>query len=290
MCVQSCTGSHMSLRARAHPGAHVDLRERAFNESCIADALLGSTPGSRGRYDRQPYWLTESLVAYGYYSRASLVATSLWPSASQPQLAPAQLHPTLRRAAAALLRLSLNRYSVVAHRASRALAALPPVLSLGLPEVLLPAITAGVALLAPDASADVGGVPLQGDGSLSKDAGSSDAASAWQLPSTDGAAAELLSNQAQKLTALVTAASGTAGASVGAVVDGDAAAAQQDGVCTSENKHVAIGALALLTALQPHVLPLLQARPQALCVLIMSAVVTQSYILPVRAALKSSSV
>jgi hypothetical protein len=177
--------------------------------------------------------------------------------------------------AEALLRLSFHRYTAVAALASRALAALPPVLSLTLAEAFVPAMTASVALLAP--GKDPVGLPaLEPAGPSS----SSHATKGLALGREEQDA--LLGRQAERLAKDVQTATGAAGASVEAVVEGSAAAAAKDGVCTSDNKHVAMGGLMLFDSLRGHVQLLLHARPQMLAVLYMAAITMQSYILPVR--------
>ena len=85
------------------------------------------------------------------------------------------------------------------------------------------------------------------------------------LPVAEGACDAQLQAQAERLRNVsARAASGAAGASVDTIVAGNAAASSDgcaangqradvgDGICTSENKHIALGGLVLLTSLREN--------------------------------------
>ena len=336
-----CCNTHLSLRVKGHPGARIKQRPRAFNESCVADILLGQPPGSLGRYDRQPYWMVDSLVSWGYHNRACVAARSLWPSALQPQLRARQLRPLMLRCTGAsettpfsglllarvsgfsslscrcsmvshcphmsdqctvcfhhndervaiigisfMIKIFLNSHfhmqrqscssaSTATMRSPTARPArwcsFPFVLTTELFEVLLPAMTASIALLTSDAGKAPTGLPpldvaagasKPSDGAVSiLKSGSTDG---W-LPVAEGACDAQLQAQAERLRNVATrAASGAAGASVDTIVAGNAAASSDgcaangqradvgDGICTSENKHIALGGLVLLTSLREN--------------------------------------
>ena len=250
-------------RSNSHPGARAKFRERAFNESCLADRLIGRAPGALGRDDRQPYWLTEHLISWSLQNRQALASHGRWPSSLQPQLQPHQLHPLVRKAAATMLQLSMHRYHTVAAHAAGCLAPFSYSTCSTLERLMVPAITSAAALLTSDP--DAVGLPP----------GAVTAAGGFSLPSNAEATAALLEAQASRLTALVCAEDN--GQAVADAVAGDA---RGDGVCTSENKHTVTGALALAEHLQ-RVLPVLISWPEAMSVLFMAVLVMQRYFLPV---------
>jgi hypothetical protein len=246
------------------------MHERIFNESCVSDIVLGEAPATLGRYDRQPYWLTEALVSWSMHKRIALAGTCRWPSALQPQLQPHQLHPDILKAASLLLQLSFHRYSTVALRAARSLALFPACICTGLTELMLPAMTAAAAVL------------VQGEEDVGLPNSDMCAEGGFLIPLSSVESSAQLQRQQRRLSELVKKADGDAGVSIDAAVTGSVEKAA-DGVCTSDNKHILLGGLLLLTEMRSSVSAFVHTgtSPLALTVLYMAAITTQRYILPV---------
>lgn len=238
--------------------------DRSFNESCLGDMLTGRAVGALGRANRQPYWATEHIITWSLHNRLAQASAGRWPSALQPQLAPRQLHPLVRTAVAAMLQLSLHRYHSVAAHAAGCLSALTYSLSSSLQRLLMPSVIAAAALL-PSAPDSPGYPPA-----------AVSARGGFRLPEDAADAAQQLAAQTPRLTALICAPESQRPAT-----DAVEGAAVGDGVCTSENKHVVTGALALADKLGKS-MSLVTTWPDLLVSSMMAVLVMQRYFLPVR--------
>ena len=211
-------------------------------------------PGALGSTPRKPYWAVRKLVGQAYLSRLALRAGAPNATKSSPELDLAKAHPLARKAISTLLQLSFHRYSAVAMRAARALAGVMPIsTSLGI--CLLPALASQLALMNSE-TAGAGAVPEE----VATEGG-------YCIPVSQAAAEELLHAHMQALDGLIGSAD-----SQGGFVER----------CTSDNKHLLLGALGLLDALRGYLPMTVSLHPSALAAVFSSMMLLQSYSLLVR--------
>jgi hypothetical protein len=273
LVLQTQTGWATQAAVKMHPGAHEHMYKRSQNESCVADILLGQPINSLGRFDRQPYWLTRSIVSFHHWNRTALSVTTPWPSMHQPMLTTSQTSHQVLRLAATLLHLSFHRYGSVAFAASAALQTFSSVISDGIllrafPQVISAAtlvrersVEAGTAALLLEGSA-VEGSAEDGDAELSK---SLNQLSALMVPALKGASSGVGPEDGSRASA----------SSKGSTVAAEA------GVCTTENKHLVMGALQLMQAHSGMISALCRRSAVHFVVLYMAVFVMQSFTLPV---------
>eukprot|EP00892_Ulva_mutabilis_P003225 jgi/Ulvmu1/12903/UM098_0091.1 len=244
-------GAGVANQARSYQARYgtVKSRDRRWNEPVFADRLLGLEPGALGSTPRQPYWAASKVVSQAYLTRLTLRASSPNATMSNPELNLTKADPLAQKAISVLVQLSFHRYSAVATRASRGIAALMPICtSLGM--CLLPALASRLALMDPTASS-AGVVPEE----VAAEGG-------YSIPLTQDAAEELLQEHMQALDGLI----GSADSQAGFVER-----------CTSDNKHMLLGALGLLDALRAYLPMTVSLHPSALMAVFSSMMLLQSY-------------
>lgn len=260
MCVvQRIGGAVIGQQARSHNSKYgtVKSRDRRWNEPVVADLLLGLDSGSLGATLRQPYWAARKAISQSFLSRLALRASSPNSTVAMPELELASAHPLAVKSISVLVQLSFHRYSAVSARAARALAGLMP-LSSSLPVCVLPALASRLALLDPS-GAGAAAVPEE----VTADGG-------YSIPVSSSAADAMLEAQAQELGCLIGA-------------DGPSGGAPDR--CTSDNKHLLLGALGLLETLRGHLSMSVSLYPNALTNVFLSMMLLQGYSLlvcPVR--------
>lgn len=238
-------------QARSHNSKYgtVKSRDRRWNEPVLADQLLGLEPGALGATMRQPYWAARKAISQAYLSRMALRAAAPNATISSPELDLYQAHPLALKAISALVQLSFHRYSGVASRAARAIAGLMP-LSSSLTLCLLPALSSRLALMDPAAA---------GPGAVPEDV---TAEGGYCIPVTHAAAEALLAVHTGDLDGLIGA------------PDRQGGAGER---CTSDNKHLLLGALGLLETLRGYLSTAVSLHPSALTTVFLSMMVLQSY-------------
>lgn len=249
--LQRIGGGVVGQQARSHSSKYgtVKSRDRRWNEPVFADQLLGLEAGALGQTLRQPYWAARKAISQAYLSRLALRAGAPNATTSHPELDLTHAHPLALKAISALVQLSFHRYSAVAARAARAISGLMP-LSSSLALCLLPVLSSRLALMDPNGGGP-GAVPEE----VTAEGG-------YQIPVSNAAAEELLETHTKDLDGLI------------GVVERQGGSAER---CTSDNKHLLLGALGLLETLRGHLSMAVSLNPSALTTVFLSMMLLQSY-------------